>query len=229
MRLGELQDLLAALYVSSAERKAWYRGPETVEHRYGLDETTRKMLRGLENKALEFYADELWKKRFSEITKFIPLTSARYRPSLWEIFGRYAHTHIPAGPKKHIGDTIAFGKFLRSVGDVFPVEALSLLQFELIPWELNFRLQEQPFILRASGVTLHLVQAHRMFGLKCQMKRFKGFIPSIIDRLRNAQALETQRAYTKIDSIGIFLKPPFVSRHLEWYLPWLSAAAPPAA
>lgn len=224
MRLGELQDLLAALYVSSAERKAWYCDPESVERQYGLDEAARATLHGLERNALEFYATQLQKKRFAEIAKFIPLASSRHRLHLWRIFSLYADGSISLGPKKHIADAIAFGQFLQSIRNTLPVEAVNLLRFELVPWELNFRLREEPFILKTSGVTLRLIEAHRTFGLKCQTRRFGGYIPSIINRLKNSEVLETLKGQTKIDSIGIFLKPPFVSRYLEWYLPCFPTA-----
>ena len=221
MRLGELQDLLAALYISSAEREAWYRDPGAVEHRYGLDEAARTTLHGLERAALEFYATQLQEKRFAEITKLIPVTNSRHQAHLWRAFSGYAEKHVPVGPKKHIADAIAFGQFLRSIRDVLPAEALNLLQFELVPWELNFQLKEQSFALKTSKVILHLISARRTFGLKCSARRFRGYLPSIIDRLEQRQASEQVTGRTRVDSIGLFLKPPFLSEHLEWYSPWL--------
>ena len=228
MHLGELQDLLAALYVSSAERKAWCRDPETVERRYGLDEVTRTALRGLERPALEFYASQLQEKRFAEITKLIPVTSSRHRAYLWRSFPGYAERHLPVGSKKHIADAIAFGRFLHSIKDTLPGEAFNLVQFELVPWELNFHVQEQLFTLKTSEAALHLISARRTFSLECHAKHFRGYLPSLIGRLKKAQVLESPTARIRIDSIGLFLKLPFVSWHLEWYVPWLrSSLVPP--
>lgn len=219
MCLGKLQDLLAALYVSSTERKAWYCHSEAVEHQYGLDESMRTALRGLERTALEFYATQLQEKRFAEITKLIPVTSSRHRSPLWRTFSGYAEKHVPMGPKKHIADAIAFGQFLHSIGDALPAEALNILRFELVPWELNFQLQQEPLTLKASGVTLCLIRAHRAVGLKYLTRRFNGYLPSIIGRLQKVHVGKALEGQVKIDSVGIFLKLPLVSWHLEWYVP----------
>ena len=219
MRSDRFQDLLAALYVSYRERREWNLNSGFVERCYGLDEAARAALRGLGNNALEFYAGQLQKKRFSEIMKFIPLAGSRYREALWENFNRYVHDYVPIGPKKHIGDAIAFGRFFCSGGDEVPPEALSLLRFELVPWELNFRLEEKRVALPASGTALRLIRASRAFGLRCQMKRFRGYIPAIIDGSENAAPAEAREGHVGIDSVGLFLKPPLISQHLEWYVP----------
>ncbi len=221
MRLDRLQDLTAALYVSAQERREWYRNSESVASCYELDEAAQAALQGIQNRELEFYAKQLQEKRFSEIIKFVPLTGPRHRSVLWGAFGHYADKYVPVGPKKHIGDAIAFVKFLHSVDSGLPSEVLGLLRFELVPWELNFRLQERLFVLRASSATLHLISACRVWGPRFQVRRFRGFIPAVIDRLKNTQALENRERSAGIDSIGVFLKPPFLSQHLEWYLPFM--------
>lgn len=202
MHSDRVQDLTTVLYLSSEERREWRRDPGTVARCYGLDDAGREMVLGMGDGELEFYAKQLQAKRFSEIMKFAPPVAPDDRQVLWEVFQCYADRYVPVGPKKHVGDAIAFAEFLCEGKEGISSEMVSRFRFELAPWDLNFRLERELFVLRVSGVALQLVRACRVSGLRCQVKRFT-------------------------DRVGIFVKPPFLSLHLEWYLPcWPLEAYP---
>lgn len=218
MPLAELQELLTALYLSTPERQAWLAQPDRVGQLYGLEQTAQRVATNLAHEALEFYAASLRQKRFAEITKLLPRTSARHRHQLWHCFESYIDTTLPVGPKKHLADALAFGHYLRSWPGARRSSLLDVLQFELVPWQLAFTLHTQRYTYKASRHTTRLVQAHRALGVRCQTIRFQQF-PSVFLRASHEQSAGTSW-FTQLASLGMFLKVPGLSAHFEWYVPW---------
>jgi hypothetical protein len=218
--LAELERLSAALYLSSAERAAWRADPDHVARLYHLDPPATNALLGVRVEALEFYASGLRQKRFHEVTAFLPATVGRWQRTLQEMFGAYAETHVPVGPKKHVADAVAFARYLIAHAKT-PAGARDALRFDMIPWELNFRVVTEPWTYRASGVGALLVRADRVHGPRWRVLRFDARMqnrPSGHGRPSDSPPLDGRA------TLGVFVKLPFVAQPFEWYLPWSKKA-----
>ncbi len=215
MKVAELQELAAALYVSAAEREAWRADRAAVADAYGLDDAARGALEGLDDGALQFFARGLSAKRLHEIEGFLPLTSSTWRRPLRDAFPAFAHTHIPAGPKKHVADAIGFGRFLLDAA-ALPAIARDVLRFELLPWELNFRVDVEAISLRGSGQAIRILRGRRLGGFRVRAVRFRSPILRVVDGLSNGCRPD---GAARGASMGLFLKLPCLARPFEWYLP----------
>lgn len=204
---AKLQELLASIYLSSDERNNYFGNPQESAQAYGLCSATLDQIGKTQRESIDFYAKSLKRKRFQEIAQFIPTTMRFWNTSLKANFDSYAEKCIPSGPKKHIADLISFSHYLTNQ-DQLPSEAKDYLKFELIPWDMNFTLNEKEYIYKSSGTRVRIVGAHRCNGWNFKMIFYRTGLSRLMRR-------------SKMSSLGIYLKLPYLSKSLEWYLPFL--------
>ncbi|MSR78344.1 MAG: hypothetical protein EXS63_09020 [Candidatus Omnitrophica bacterium] len=169
MSLQSLQELSTALYLSSAEREAWKRNADVTANKYSLDNSDKELLKNLNPERLRFYADSLKSKRFNEIAQFIPETMKKFRAELWQHFQEYAESYVPIGCKKVVADSLSFGEFLKVANTHVSNSLTELIKQELAPWRMNFLLEKQSNLYKASKTTFYTIQANRYLGGKTKI------------------------------------------------------------
>lgn len=227
MRLAELQNLVVALYLSSDERAAWARDPDAVACAYGVDADGMAALGGVPLADLEFYARSLLAKRRKEAAALLPLAAAAAGDAFGRRFHRYAATCVPAGPKLHVADLLAFARSVAHDPASMASQTLDVLRYEVMPWELNFQLEEETVMLRASGARLRVVRARRAGGVRWRIVRFGSRVPALV-RALSMRPPRRPPAHERIASVGVFLNLPPLARPIEWYVPyWLRRRGQP--
>lgn len=216
---AKFQELVTSLYLSSHERAKFFDEPERTLEAYGLDGTENIFSEGIQKQSIGFYANSLKKKRFKELSQFIPLTVSRWGSMLQKQFNLFSDAYIPVGPKKHIADLIMFKEFLLQAHSDLSYYAKDCLKFELIPWEMNFKIEREKFVFKLSGQEVHIVKAYRTNRPRCRFFFFHSYVPSVIKRIGNNKLNRDSEFSSKIASLAICLRLPVYSRLLEWYIP----------
>ncbi len=212
LQTAKLQELLASIYLSSGERNNYFDAPEESAKVYGLQPATFNQICGTQRESIDFYAKSLKRKRFQEIVQFIPITKRYWKDALKTTFDNYSEKWIPSGPKKHIADLIGFSNYLVNE-NLLSTEAKDRLRFELMPWDINFKLEEKEYTYKGSHARVKIIEAHRHVGFN-----FKTiFYQTRFSDLQSFNKKPMKRS--NIRSMGIYLKLPYVSKSLEWYLP----------
>ena len=212
-RVAKFQELLASIYLSSSERNYYFASSEEGSKAYGLSQAALTQIAGTPKESVDFYARSLKRKRFQEILQFIPMTKRNWNGALKTAFDNYVETCIPSGPKKHIADLISFSEYVISQNQL-SVEAKDCLRFELMPWDMNFELNEKEYVYKLSHACVRIVEAHRRVGLNFKTVFYK----TRFSKLQFFDKDESMRR-SNINSLGIYLKLPYLTKLLEWYLP----------
>lgn len=211
---GSFQELLAAIYLSSAERCSFFLNPEAVLQAYHMDLKCAHSLNYIQKKSIDFYSRSLKDKRFQEIMQFIPLTKKRCNKIFYRLFDSYFERWIPAGPKKHVADLISFANHL-IFNNILEDEARDCLLFETTPWIMNFKISKNNYTYRHSQIAANIVQAHRNNFFAFQMAVYKSCF------LRENNLFNKFYPFRIFASknLGIYFKLPFISKIMEWYIP----------
>ena len=214
MQTAKLEELLASMYLSSKERDCYFTTPQESADAYGLNIETLTQIDGMQKEKIDFFAKSLKRKRFQEIARFIPITMLHYKQSLQSNFNFYSEEWIPLGAKKHIADLISFANYLLNQNQL-PSQAKDCLRFELMPWYMNFELKENVFTYRRSQMQVTIVEAWRRKGWGFKTILYQSN-PNRLIHILDKSSSATNLA---IRSLGIYLKLPYLSKVLEWYLP----------
>lgn len=108
MRVLESQQLLARLYTDRSARAEYVTDPVGFVNKHRAEHSIAQLNAG----QLLFFARSLLDKRAHEVRKLLPITAEVLGGDFFDKFKEYAATCLPAGPKKHAADAMAFCKSL---------------------------------------------------------------------------------------------------------------------
>jgi hypothetical protein len=133
MGLAQIQHVLARLYTDRVLRERFFGDPQGVGEELGLTRDEMQQLAHLSEQQVDFFVQSLQNKRLKEVCKQLPLTYGVLGRRFGEMFGRYAHTHVPKGLRKHQEDALAFSAFLERVAreeGLEPAWVVDLMRYE---------------------------------------------------------------------------------------------------
>jgi hypothetical protein len=144
----DFTSLLARLLSDSVLRREFARDRERTAKKLSVNADIRKALASLDPECLNRQAETLLRKRWFEISQLLPVTCAELsaRPEHWALFVEYAETFWPEGHRRHLEDTLAFGRFLSERG----VKELNELEWH------RFRFGHSGHLIQISRVRQHL-------------------------------------------------------------------------
>lgn len=168
----DVQLILAQLYTDEAALGEFLADRDSFCR--SLAEKDRELLRQIDRRQLEFFAESLKSKRAREAENLLPMTRAAAGDSFHKEFRRYTRGAIAGGEKKHVADAMAFCKHLMksSSADALTREAA---RFEAACFEMNFKLSRE-----GSNPAVYLAKPRRM--PRFLLKRMAYDLPALTAR-----------------------------------------------
>ncbi|HZS06116.1 MAG TPA: hypothetical protein VFD58_14850 [Blastocatellia bacterium] len=179
MSAREIQSLLSRLYTDET-LLAWF-----LADREGFCRDYAggggDFIAQINERQLQYFADQLRWKRLREARKLIPLTRAALGHGFDREFQRYASTCVSGGERKHLADAMAFCEFL--LGDETERDRLTLeaAEYELLSFNLRFRLRRE-----GSGPVVCRAELRR--GPLFRLKLFTHEVPALTVEMISARA-----------------------------------------
>lgn len=129
MGLKEQQDLLARLYTDAELLSKFTVDPERIAAQFRLRRSEVRDLSALSSLEVQWYSDSLFRKRFREVKKLLPMTSNMIVEIFEPLFREFSSGYAPSSVKKHLEDALAFSNWLLNGNHLDPLPA-DLMRFE---------------------------------------------------------------------------------------------------
>jgi len=142
MSVSEMQACLARLYVNRPFRQLFHLNEDLVFQEYKLDDEERQVLKNIDKRMLDYFANSLINKRKKRFQSIFPLLNQVLGPEFERYYERYYHVY-PAKPHEPtLQQVLDFGDFMEQClavdADVAPY-AGELARYEKLCFSTKFQ------------------------------------------------------------------------------------------